>query len=56
MTADLDVAAEEPGAAARVLVVEDSATQAAALALLLERAGYTTMLARRGDRALELME
>ncbi len=56
MTEDLDVAAEEPGAGARVLVVEDSATQAAALALLLERAGYTTLLARRGDRALELME
>jgi signal transduction histidine kinase/DNA-binding response OmpR family regulator len=40
----------------RVLVVEDSATQAAALALLLENAGYTTRLARRGDRALELLE
>jgi signal transduction histidine kinase/DNA-binding response OmpR family regulator len=40
----------------RVLVVEDSATQAAALALLLENAGYTTLLARRGDRALELLE
>ncbi len=43
-------------AVARVLVVEDSATQAAALALLLERAGYVTVLARRGDRALELLE
>ncbi|MEO6528246.1 MAG: ATP-binding protein [Gemmatimonadaceae bacterium] len=40
----------------RVLVVEDSATQAAALALLLERAGYATVLARRAERALELME
>ena len=40
----------------RVLVVEDSATQAAALALLLENAGYTTLLARRGDRALELLK
>jgi signal transduction histidine kinase len=44
------------GAGARVLVVEDSATQAAALALLLEEAGYATLLARRGDRALELLE
>ena len=41
---------------ARVLVVEDSATQAAALALLLEEAGYETVLARRGDKALELLE
>jgi signal transduction histidine kinase/DNA-binding response OmpR family regulator len=41
--------------AARVLVVEDSATQAAALALLLERAGYATVIARRADRALELL-
>ncbi len=40
----------------RVLVVEDSATQAAALALLLEQAGYDTVLARRGDVALELLE
>jgi signal transduction histidine kinase/DNA-binding response OmpR family regulator len=44
-----------PGGA-RVLVVEDSATQAAALALLLERAGYATLMARRADRALELLE
>jgi len=43
-------------APARVLVVEDSATQAAALALLLERAGYDTVLARRADRALALLE
>jgi signal transduction histidine kinase/DNA-binding response OmpR family regulator len=40
---------------ARVLVVEDSATQAAALALLLERAGFATVIARRADRALELL-
>jgi signal transduction histidine kinase/DNA-binding response OmpR family regulator len=40
----------------RVLVVEDSATQAASLALLLERSGYTTVLARRAERALELLE
>jgi signal transduction histidine kinase/DNA-binding response OmpR family regulator len=45
-----------PGVGARVLVVEDSATQAAALAVLLENAGYATVLARRGDRALELLE
>ena len=53
------LAAEIPGASsarARVLVVEDSATQAAALAVLLENAGYDTVLARRGDRALELLE
>jgi signal transduction histidine kinase/DNA-binding response OmpR family regulator len=43
-------------AGTRVLVVEDSATQAAALALLLERAGYATVIARRADRALELLE
>ena len=43
-------------AVARVLVVEDSATQAASLALLLERAGYETVLARRAERALELLE
>ena len=39
----------------RVLVVEDSATQAASLALLLEQAGYVTVLARRAQRALELL-
>ena len=42
-------------ARARVLVLEDSATQAASLALLLERSGYDTVLARRADRALELL-
>jgi signal transduction histidine kinase/DNA-binding response OmpR family regulator len=51
----MPVGAGEPRAA-RVLVVEDSATQAAALALLLERAGYETVLARRADRALTLLE
>ncbi len=39
----------------RVLVVEDSATQAAALAVLLERAGYETVIARRAERALEML-
>jgi signal transduction histidine kinase/DNA-binding response OmpR family regulator len=47
---------ESTGEGARVLVVEDSATQAAALALLLERAGFATVIARRADRALELLE
>ena len=43
------------GNGSRVLIVEDSATQAAALAMVLERAGYVTMVARRADRALELL-
>ena len=43
-------------APSRVLVVEDSATQAAALALQLEDAGFETVVARRADRALELLE
>ena len=34
----------------RVLVVEDSATQAAALAVLLEREGFETLVARRAER------
>nr|MBA3672448.1 response regulator [Gemmatimonadaceae bacterium] len=55
MTTPLTSDAGSP-AVARVLVVEDSATQAAALAMLLERAGFATVLARRGDRALELLE
>jgi signal transduction histidine kinase/DNA-binding response OmpR family regulator len=50
------VATNDHQAPRRVLVVEDSATQAAALALLLERAGYATVLARRAERALELLE
>ena len=41
--------------AARILVVEDSATQAAALAVLLEREGFETVVARRAERALETM-
>ena len=40
-------------AVTRVLVVEDSATQAAALAVLLERDGFTTLVARRAECALE---
>ncbi|HET7189434.1 MAG TPA: ATP-binding protein [Gemmatimonadaceae bacterium] len=56
MTDSSAAIAGAPGAGARVLVVEDSATQAAALAVLLENAGYATVLARRGDRALELLE
>jgi DNA-binding response OmpR family regulator len=41
---------------ARVLAVEDSATQAAALAILLEDAGYEVVIARSGERALELVQ
>ena len=40
----------------RILVVEDSATQAAALTELLERAGFETVIARRAERALEILE
>ncbi|MDB4900143.1 MAG: multi-sensor hybrid histidine kinase, partial [Gemmatimonadetes bacterium] len=54
MTAPVStVSAEAPR---RILVVEDSATQAAALAVLLERAGYATSVARRADRALEILD
>ena len=38
-----------------ILVVEDSATQAAALAVLLERSGFETVIARRAERALEIL-
>ena len=44
-----------PARTTRILVVEDSATQAAALAELLERAGFETVIARRADRALEIL-
>jgi signal transduction histidine kinase/DNA-binding response OmpR family regulator len=40
----------------RILVVEDSATQAAALAELLERSGFETVIARRAERALEILD
>ncbi|MEO7823381.1 MAG: ATP-binding protein [Gemmatimonadaceae bacterium] len=40
----------------RILVVEDSATQAAALAHLLEQAGYGVVVARAGERAIELVQ
>ncbi len=40
---------------ASILVVEDSATQAAALAVLLEGAGYKTIMARRAEAALEVL-
>jgi signal transduction histidine kinase len=39
----------------RILVVEDSATQAAALAHLLEQEGYHIVVARAGERAMELV-
>ena len=42
----------DPGAPRRVLIVEDSATQAAALAALLEEHGYETVVARDGHEAL----
>ena len=42
-------------AAVRILVVEDSATQAAALAVLLEREGFETIVARRAERALDTL-
>lgn len=37
-------------------MVEDSATQAAALAHLLEQAGYDVAVARAGERAMELLQ
>jgi signal transduction histidine kinase/CheY-like chemotaxis protein len=40
----------------RILVVEDSATQAAALAHLLEQANYDVVVARAGERAMELIQ
>jgi len=43
------------GARPRVLVVEDSATQAAALAGLLEEQGYHVTVARSGEEALALL-
>ncbi|MDB4916135.1 MAG: diguanylate cyclase/phosphodiesterase [Gemmatimonadetes bacterium] len=45
-----------PAGTARILVVEDSATQAAALAGLLEGEGFQTIIARRADRALAILE
>jgi signal transduction histidine kinase/CheY-like chemotaxis protein len=39
----------------RVLVVDDSATQAASLAMLLEENGIATRIARSGEQALEMV-
>ena len=39
----------------RILIVEDSATQAAALAHLLEQEDYDVVVARAGERAMELV-
>ncbi len=39
----------------KILLVEDSATQAAALAMFLEQEGFETVIARRAERALELL-
>ncbi|MEO5588198.1 MAG: response regulator, partial [Gemmatimonadaceae bacterium] len=51
----------EPVAAAstngvRILAVEDSATQAAALSVLLEQQGYVVVVAGSGEEALEAIE
>ena len=53
-TADYEAVAgvRPPGHAQRILVVEDSATQAAALAGLLEEHGYEVTVARDGTAAL----
>ena len=40
----------------RILIVEDSRTQATALALLLEEHGYTTVTVPSGERALQIVE
>ncbi|MEP6621202.1 MAG: ATP-binding protein [bacterium] len=45
---------DETGAA-RVLIIEDSATQAAALADLLSTAGFATCVARSAEQALEII-
>ena len=42
--------------AVKILLVEDSATQAAALAMFLEQEGFVISVARRAERALELLE
>lgn len=42
--------------AVRILLVEDSATQAAALAMFLEHEGFEISVARRAERALEMLE
>ncbi len=47
--------AHPSGRPLRVLLVEDSATQAAALAVMLERHGLETIIARRAEIALEKM-
>jgi signal transduction histidine kinase len=44
------------GRAVRILLVEDSATQAAALAMFLEHEGFEISVARRAERALEMLE
>ena len=44
------------GSAVRILLVEDSATQAAALAMFLEQEGFVISVARRAERALEMLE
>ena len=48
-------ASESGGGAQRILIVEDSATQAAALAALLEERGYETVTAPDGTAAIEAL-
>ncbi len=50
-----DTVAAATSAGPRVLIVEDSATQAAALDVLLEREGFVTRVARRAEQALEML-
>ncbi|HLB35101.1 MAG TPA: response regulator, partial [Gemmatimonadales bacterium] len=47
---------EQPPATKRVLVVEDSPTQAQALGAALEAAGYEVGLAASGDEALQQLQ
>ncbi len=54
MTGD-STAASGDMAAWRILAVEDSATQAAAIGVLLEREGYVVLVAGSGEEALEVL-
>jgi signal transduction histidine kinase/DNA-binding response OmpR family regulator len=55
MTVEQTVSRTDPNAPPRVLVVDDSATQAGALAILLEEHGISTRIARSGEQALEMV-
>ena len=55
-TPDVRATPTTPNASApHILVVEDSATQALSLAMLLEEAGYRATVARSGEQALALL-